>query len=475
MTRALWYCLLTFSFIDRTETSPDEPQLTFEDLYQYGKYDYTDKNWPSCVAFMRRAMEDFQYFEDELVWCRRKCTQQVESPDASSFSQMHAHSERAICLLRCKRDKFTENRPPLKKMNTFYDFLERKPYLYLHICYWKMGELGMAVKNAYTYLVKNPDHKDTLDGLAFYMEQPGYDDSMLVDLLRRPYEEKYISGVKAYNEEDWNRCVNDLESSLEKTLEEDQRCRLLCEDKIDWSAVDGNPELDVLMTSMQASVVRCQHNCLYQLGLINGHNVGHLLASHFEYLHFCYYKLMRGTEAARSVANFLLFDKDPLMQRNKYSYSRQFNKDELFEPDQRIVEVYKQRTLEERYLKFIEEKFKFVNNEFPPEMQDDRKKFDDSISIEDKFDYAAVGKLLSQTECKALRSSFPDPHSEQILKELEERIEILWPTAKFTDRACSRESRTAACSRAVVLSIENDDCSEWLGAMHTGCAIVFCT
>ncbi|VDK66811.1 unnamed protein product [Cylicostephanus goldi] len=184
---------------------------------------------------------------------------------------------------------------------------------------------------------------------------------------------------------------------------------------------------------------------------------------------------MRGTEAARSVANFLLFDKDPLMQRNKYSYNRQFNKDELFEPDQRMVEVYKQRTLEERYLNFIEEKFKFVNNEFPPEMQDDRKKFDDTISIEDKFDYAAVGKLLSQTECKALRSSFPDPHSEQILKELEERIKLLWPTAKFTERACSREARTAACPRAVVLSIENDDCSEWLGAMHTGCAIVFCT
>ncbi|KHJ76300.1 hypothetical protein OESDEN_24080 [Oesophagostomum dentatum] len=273
-----------------------------------------------------------RYFEDELVWCRRKCNQQIEPPELFSLSQMHAKSERALCLLRCKRDKFTENRPPLKRMNTYFDMVERKPYQYMHICYWKMGELDNAVKSAYTFLVKNPTDKDTLDGLAFYMEQKGYKDEMLVDALRRPYEDRFISGVKAYNEEDWNRCVDDLESSLEKTLEEDSRCRLLCEDKIDWSGVEGNPEIDVLMTSIQASVIRCQHNCLHRLALINGHDVGNLIAAHFEYLHFCYYKLMRGSEAARSVASYLLFDDNPLVRRNKYFYQNQYNKEELFTP-----------------------------------------------------------------------------------------------------------------------------------------------
>ena len=51
-----------------------------------------------------------------------------------------------------------------------------------------MGELDNAVKSAYTFLVKNPTDKDTLDGIAFYMEQKGYKDEMLVDALRRPYE-----------------------------------------------------------------------------------------------------------------------------------------------------------------------------------------------------------------------------------------------------------------------------------------------
>ncbi|PIO56154.1 hypothetical protein TELCIR_22451, partial [Teladorsagia circumcincta] len=51
-----------------------------------------------------------------------------------------------------------------------------------------MGELRQAVQAAYTFLTQNPSDKDTLDGLEFYMQQPGYNDDMLVDLLRRPYE-----------------------------------------------------------------------------------------------------------------------------------------------------------------------------------------------------------------------------------------------------------------------------------------------
>ncbi|PIO56852.1 hypothetical protein TELCIR_21747, partial [Teladorsagia circumcincta] len=52
----------------------------------------------------------------------------------------------------------------------------------------QMGALRQAVQAAYTFLTQNPSDKDTLDGLEFYMQQPGYNDDMLVDLLRRPYE-----------------------------------------------------------------------------------------------------------------------------------------------------------------------------------------------------------------------------------------------------------------------------------------------
>ncbi|VDM59073.1 unnamed protein product [Angiostrongylus costaricensis] len=498
MARIVLYSLFTYSFIDRSSSTPDDPKMTFEQLYQYGKYEYTDGNWPDCIAFMKRALDDFQYFEDELVWCRRKCGEQVESPDDGLMSQKHAQSERALCLLRCKRERFTEERPPLAKMSVYFDFVERKPFQYLHICHWKIGELAKAVQSAYTFLVQNPADKDTLDGLAFYMEQPGYHDNMLVDLLRRTYEKKdegknccilkvrFISGVQAYEAEDWHKCIDDFESSIEKTIDEDSsilvdgnasinfRCRLLCEDKIDWSAIDGNPEIDVLLTSMQSSVIRCQHNCLYRLALINGHNVGQLLAAHYEYLHYCQYQLMRGSEAARSVANYLLFDDNPLMRRNKYFYAKQYKNKDLFIPDQGMIWLHKQRTLEERYLTFIEEKFQYINNEFPPERQEDRMRFNTHVSIEDTFDYDAVTKLLNSNECKTLRSVFPPKHAEQLIEELEKRVRELWPIAIYRSRSCARETRQADCRRAIVLSIDIQDCSEWLGAMHSGCVIIFC-
>ncbi|ETN73341.1 hypothetical protein NECAME_04339 [Necator americanus] len=46
---------------------------------------------------------------------------------------------------------------------------------------------------------------------------------------------------------------------------------------------------------------------------------------------------MRGSEAARSVANYILFDDNPLMQRNKYFYKKQYNNKELFVPDKACV------------------------------------------------------------------------------------------------------------------------------------------
>lgn len=73
-------------------------------------------------------------------------------------------------------------------MSVYHDLEERKPYQYMHICYYHQGELAMAVQSAYTFLVANPDDKDIKQSLNWYMNRDGYSDDMLIDMERKDHE-----------------------------------------------------------------------------------------------------------------------------------------------------------------------------------------------------------------------------------------------------------------------------------------------
>lgn len=60
-----------------------------------------------------------------------------------------------------------------------------------------------------------------------------------------------MRGVKLYNSGDWQQCVTEFESSLTQFFEEEQKCRLVCEDKLNWETFDGaNPEVTIIITSL---------------------------------------------------------------------------------------------------------------------------------------------------------------------------------------------------------------------------------
>ena len=66
------------------------------------------KNWIECVGFMRRALEDFEYFRSELLACREKCAAEeasrsieaVESHYERAMAAAYAQTQQALCLLR---------------------------------------------------------------------------------------------------------------------------------------------------------------------------------------------------------------------------------------------------------------------------------------------------------------------------------------------------------------------------------------
>ncbi|KAF1756176.1 hypothetical protein GCK72_012629 [Caenorhabditis remanei] len=109
-----------------------------------------------------RSINSRQY-QDDTVSCRKKCDRRIKTAMASApkIAKYHETSEIALCLLRCRKDIFGDHRT-VRKISTYHDLEEQKPYQYMHICYYHPGELSMAVQSAYTFLVANPDDKDII-------------------------------------------------------------------------------------------------------------------------------------------------------------------------------------------------------------------------------------------------------------------------------------------------------------------------
>ncbi|MFH4981047.1 hypothetical protein AB6A40_007756, partial [Gnathostoma spinigerum] len=378
---------------------------------------------------------------------------------------MYGYAQNSLCLLRCKEDRFTEVRPPLKHPKVFDEFMKRTPYRYLQYCYWKQGDLPNAIKAAYTYLTANPREKEALDNVAFYMEQPGYVQEMLVDRLQMKFEAKYMSGVVAYKTEDWQTCMRDLSDSMEEYFNEIEKCRTICEDELNWESIDGlNPEMSIVLTSVYMSVLRCKNDCPSKLSRVNGREINGLLASYFDYLHVCQFKSNYGRDACQSVANSLLLQpNNPIMRRNRLFYSTKYSIAGLFKPSKNVIEFHRRDVLEKRFISFVDERFKYEDGRLVPERADDRKPFDRDVWMEDNFDYSQLQvELINEMECTALRalSAFYVGKMPPLAQEIQHRIRERYQTQpEFESLSCSKMTHEISCAeRSFILSLDKIDC-----------------
>uniref|UniRef100_A0A915EG61 EGF-like domain-containing protein n=1 Tax=Ditylenchus dipsaci TaxID=166011 RepID=A0A915EG61_9BILA len=350
-----------------------------------------------------------------------------------------------------------------------------------------MEDLSNAAKSAYTYLITNPKDEDTLVNLHFYMEQDGFNrEKMLVDTLQKPFERLYMEGVQFYDSEEWNRCSETFERSLEEFFSEDKKCRLQCEDFLDWSSVDtANPELSIVFTSFYTSFVRCRNRCAKDLFKINGRQIPNFLASYFEYMHVCQFKINKGRDACHSVANAILLNpKNILMRRNKLFYMKSYEKTELFEPTPEIEDFYKRMELERRFIEFIDQKFQYVDKQLSPSHIEDRRLLDTQVDISDDFDYSQLQQpFIKKEECERLvqAASIPLPKmsfkfKDHLIEELSQRITNIYGDAPtFHKLVCvpSGSTQTSGCVRgAFILGLgpknDADTCGAILADRFTG-------
>lgn len=222
-------------FDDENKIEPDPP--TFREFYRQGIDAYLSNDWEGCIYFIEKALINYHEYFDIVARCRILCESErynkkplfPEDPDHLHFYE--GVLRKTLCLKKCQLRELS-GYPLFFQADgwTKKQFKSRVPYEYLQMCYHKTDDMRKAVGAVYTVLSVRPKDHLSNTNLKFYSNQPEFEDNMLVDMEERKFVPLYISGIAAYDKEQWQTAVNDLEKSLELFIEENENCRALCED-----------------------------------------------------------------------------------------------------------------------------------------------------------------------------------------------------------------------------------------------------
>ncbi|PNF23098.1 hypothetical protein B7P43_G09122, partial [Cryptotermes secundus] len=264
---------------------------------------------------------------------------------------------KTLCLLKCNKHNPKDGLHGLPK-SVLKEFEDLKPYEYLQLCYYQKNLLQKAASAVFTYLVNNPDNKVMQENLKFYSELPEVDMSEVVNFEARNYVSLYIHGAEAYQHEDYKSVISYIEESLEDYLRAEDECRAYCEGPFDQGWF---PDFVSSIANHFTYCLKCKRRCPDKLNSLNGEKHQDLLASHYHFLQYAYYKVGNLRKACEAVASYLMFyPADETMMNNKEYYFKlpKVEKD-FFTPREEAVEYVQRQEYELRLLDFIENEFSF--------------------------------------------------------------------------------------------------------------------
>ncbi|XP_047491315.1 cartilage-associated protein-like [Penaeus chinensis] len=349
-------------------STPENPHLSYDFLYNEGISMYTENNWEKCIENLEDALSDWHWWRENLAKCREECHNDSDNTLllAEKLQEQDRFYEKTVrttlCIVKCKKTIFGSRMDRVVDSNVEEDFEMRKPYDYLQLCYFKLEKLKEAADAAATVLVAQPEHEVMQSNMQYYISEGGVDISNVVNRELQEYGSEYIKGTIAYNNEDYAGTIEHMEKSLELYYKADQECRRLCENSIEQKILE-----DFIMTiaNQYTYTIRCKRRCNRAHGNLMGETIQNFLASYFNYLQFAYYKEDNTKKACEAVASSLLLDpEDPIQQRNKQFYlSTEYVTEDSFVPRESVV-AYKNRLDYERELiDFIELNFVFLDDD----------------------------------------------------------------------------------------------------------------
>ncbi|GLG97441.1 Uncharacterized protein GBIM_04206 [Gryllus bimaculatus] len=296
--------------------------------------------------------------------CRNRCRSRSEGePFMFPFDVENLHFyetavRTTLCLLKCKnaafKNKFVSVSPELDKL-----YFRKKPYEYLHLCYYQKKMLQKAASAAFTALVANPEENAMINNLKFYSSLPEVNMNAIENLEIKAFVPLYIQGVEAYNKGDFASVINLLEQSLKKWLRAAEECRAYCESPFDQGWF---PDFISSVSNHFTFCLRCKQKCEMPLNSLNGEYHEDMLPSHYHYLQYSYYKVSKLQKACEAVESYLLFfPNEETMIKNKEFYSQYLNGNmDYFVPREEAVKYVQRQKYENQLLNFIDTEFKKI-------------------------------------------------------------------------------------------------------------------
>ncbi|KAF5293323.1 hypothetical protein FQR65_LT10988 [Abscondita terminalis] len=379
-------------------------------LYQQGVQAYLENNYDECIVKLEEGIKTYNNYTKALQNCRLKCKEDAELAeplypvDIDDMIYYEKTIRNTLCLIKCRKSRQELATSVSLRPETERLYEDRKPYEYLHLCYYQKKEFQKAASAIFTYLVLHTKDEGARKSLKFYSTISEVDMNEIVNFEAKDHVYLYIHGIDAYEKKDWKAVENNMEESLISYLQAEEECRALCEGPFDQG---WYPDLIPAIANHYTFALNCKSKCSAQLNSLNGEYHEDLLPSHYHYLQFAYFKTNNLKAACQAAASYVLFyPNDDTMRSNMQFYKNLPKVEEnFFTPRPEAVQYVRRLTYEKRLLKFIDTEYRFTEtNESDEIVMEKENPSEVFINIKDlngtkRF---VIDGLLTSSECKTM-------------------------------------------------------------------------
>lgn len=313
---------------------------SIEKTYQKGVAAYFGERWTECITQFEESLYLYRLYKSVIVNCRLQCkSEPYKSEINENYDDLKTYEKffnARNCLNSCHEKNFDDIRVKSDlDESILFNMQARKPYEYLHLCYFQVYALPKAASAAYTYLVVNPNDETMKKNLKYYIQQPEVDENEVIDLESEDYKVLYHLGLKSYDQNNWAETVASMEEALTDYMSSENNCRAECERQPEQ---ESTSEFVLTISNNMVSLIHCHQHCQDKLKNLNYDSGVEFFADVLNYLQISYYHLERIADAAQAVASYLaLMPSDEDMIENKKIYSTLVTDEKSFSERSMIV------------------------------------------------------------------------------------------------------------------------------------------